>query len=292
MLLLKTFCCCMSQASTDRAIPPPDSAPPTTLEICAVVIDEGPELSHAYYCVTLTSLSHSFLICKVGQYRHLPCRVVLRMKRGSVCKRLAQCLTLRRGSSSSLVVDEMMEVLMESRARSEAHYSHTQMTFVFICLFFVLFLIVGFFLFLFKKSLLIWLHLVLVVACGFFDPHWGIQDLGPPWKPLNDLFLPTVQQLHTSVTFQVKRDFLYKALRWRMSHCVAGHLSNWNSNIVSCELSSTSWNLPKAGILKWVAISPPGDLPSPGIEPRIPHCRWILYCLSNQGATYTTKTYI
>ena len=60
---------------------------------------------------------------------------------------------------------------MESRARPEARYSHTQVTFVFICLFFVLFSIVGFFLFLFKKSLLIWLHLVLVVACAFFEPH-------------------------------------------------------------------------------------------------------------------------
>ena len=75
---------------------------------------------------------------------------------------------------------------MESRTRQEACYSHAQMTFVFICLFFVLFLIVGFFLFLYKKSLLIWLHLVLVVARGFFEPHGGIQDLGPPWKPLND----------------------------------------------------------------------------------------------------------
>ena len=68
------------------------------------------------------------------------------------------------------------------------------------------------------------------------------------------LFLSTVQLLHTSVSFQVKRDFLNKALRWRMSHCVARHLSDWNSSIVSCELSLTSWNLPKAGILKWVAM--------------------------------------
>ena len=28
----------------------------------------------------------------------------------------------------------------------------------------------------------------------------------------------------------------------------------------------------------------PGDLPNSGIEPRSPHCRWILYYLSHQGS--------
>ena len=28
----------------------------------------------------------------------------------------------------------------------------------------------------------------------------------------------------------------------------------------------------------------PGGLPNPGIEPRLPHCRWILYQLSYQGS--------
>ena len=29
---------------------------------------------------------------------------------------------------------------------------------------------------------------------------------------------------------------------------------------------------------------PPGDLPNQGVEPSLPHCRWILYCLSCQGS--------
>ena len=29
---------------------------------------------------------------------------------------------------------------------------------------------------------------------------------------------------------------------------------------------------------------PPRDLPNPGIEPSLPHCRWILYSLSHQGS--------
>ena len=79
-------------------LPHPYSAPPAAMEVCTLVTCKGPELSHTYYCVTLTSLSLSFLICKAGQYWHLPRRVVLRMKRGHVCKRIAQCLALSRDS--------------------------------------------------------------------------------------------------------------------------------------------------------------------------------------------------
>ena len=31
----------------------------------------------------------------------------------------------------------------------------------------------------------------------------------------------------------------------------------------------------QAGILEWVAMPSPGDLPNPGIEPDLSHCRWI-----------------
>ena len=36
----------------------------------------------------------------------------------------------------------------------------------------------------------------------------------------------------------------------------------------------------------WSALpcSPPRDLPNPGIEPRSPSCRWILYCLDHWGS--------
>ena len=40
----------------------------------------------------------------------------------------------------------------------------------------------------------------------------------------------------------------------------------------------------QARILEWVACPLPGDLPNPGIEPSLPHCRRILYQLSHQGA--------
>ena len=33
---------------------------------------------------------------------------------------------------------------------------------------------------------------------------------------------------------------------------------------------------------------PPGDLPNPGIEPGLPHCRWILYRLSHQGSPFSS----
>ena len=40
-------------------------------------------------------------------------------------------------------------------------------------------------------------------------------------------------------------------------------------------------------------FSSPGDLPNPGIEPILPHCRWIFYCLSHQGSQHQegTNTY-
>ena len=41
----------------------------------------------------------------------------------------------------------------------------------------------------------------------------------------------------------------------------------------------------QARILEWVAVSSPGDLPNPGIEPRSPHCRWILYQLRTMSSS-------
>ena len=40
----------------------------------------------------------------------------------------------------------------------------------------------------------------------------------------------------------------------------------------------------QARILEWVAFPSPGDLPNPGIEPRSPHSRQILYQLSHKGS--------
>ena len=36
-------------------------------------------------------------------------------------------------------------------------------------------------------------------------------------------------------------------------------------------------------VLEWVPCPSPGDLPDPGIEPGLLHCRQILYQLSHQG---------
>ena len=44
-----------------------------------------------------------------------------------------------------------------------------------------------------------------------------------------------------------------------------------------------AWDSP-ARILEWVAISSPGDLPNPGIEPSILHCRQILIIWATMGA--------
>jgi len=38
-------------------------------------------------------------------------------------------------------------------------------------------------------------------------------------------------------------------------------------------------------------FTPPGDLPNPGIEPGLLHCRQTLYCLSHQESIRTYITY-
>ena len=45
---------------------------------------------------------------------------------------------------------------------------------------------------------------------------------------------------------------------------------------------SSVHGLLQSRILKWVVISFSGDLPHPGIEPGLLHCRQILYQLSHQ----------
>lgn len=94
----------MFWVSTDSATPQSHSAPPSNnggVEIelpedWAVVTQSS--LPDIYCCVTLTPLSLGFPICRMGQYCYLSCRVVLRMKRGHVYKRLAQCVALNRAS--------------------------------------------------------------------------------------------------------------------------------------------------------------------------------------------------
>ena len=46
----------------------------------------------------------------------------------------------------------------------------------------------------------------------------------------------------------------------------------------------TFHGIPQARILEWVAFPSPGDLPNPGINPGLPHCRQILYQLSHKGS--------
>ena len=46
----------------------------------------------------------------------------------------------------------------------------------------------------------------------------------------------------------------------------------------------SSWNSPGQNTGVGSLFSPPGDLPKPGSNPSLPHCRWILYLLNHQGS--------
>ena len=55
---------------------------------------------------------------------------------------------------------------------------------------------------------------------------------------------------------------------------------------MDCSLPSSSVHgIFQAIVLEWIVISFSGDLPDPGIEPGLPHCREMLYRLSHQGST-------
>ena len=54
------------------------------------------------------------------------------------------------------------------------------------------------------------------------------------------------------------------------------------------ERMSRKGNPPINGYVNWynccgLPCPPPGDIPIQGSNPGLPHCRWILYCLSHQG---------
>ena len=44
------------------------------------------------------------------------------------------------------------------------------------------------------------------------------------------------------------------------------------------------WGFSRQEYWSHLPCPPPGDLPKPGLNPDIPNCRWILYCLSHQGS--------
>ena len=51
---------------------------------------------------------------------------------------------------------------------------------------------------------------------------------------------------------------------------------------------SSVYGILQAGILEWVAIPSPRDLPDLGLNPGLLHCRQILYHQSHQGSPVLT----
>ena len=77
--------------------------------------------------------------------------------------------------------------------------------------------------------------------------------------------------------------------------CTLVSVSEWKS--LSCVwLFVTLWTIQSMEFSRpqyWSGklFPSPGDLPNPGIEPRSPHCRRILYQLSHKGSTHTRSIY-
>ena len=67
--------------------------------------------------------------------------------------------------------------------------------------------------------------------------------------------------------------------------CLVAQLYLTLCDPMDCSLPGSSVHgILQAGILEWVAMPPPGDLPNPGIKPRSPALQANLYHLSHQGS--------
>ena len=70
------------------------------------------------------------------------------------------------------------------------------------------------------------------------------------------------------------------------------NLSSFSLCVSHVQLFVTTWivasvhGILQARILEWVTFSSLGDLPNPGIQLGLPHCRQILYHLSHQGNSF------
>ena len=61
--------------------------------------------------------------------------------------------------------------------------------------------------------------------------------------------------------------------------------SSWPNGLQPTKLLCP-WAFSRQEYWSRLPCPPPGDLPNPGIEPRLPHCRYILYRLSHQGSPW------
>ena len=71
-----------------------------------------------------------------------------------------------------------------------------------------------------------------------------------------------------------------------LSHSAMSHslcLQSTVSRAVACQ-DLLSMGFSRQEYWSGLPCPPPGDLPNLGMDPGLPHCRWILYCLSHQGS--------
>ena len=112
---------------------------------------------------------------------------------------------------------------------------------------------------------------------------------GLPFPPSGDLPNTGTEPMSPMFPAFTDRLFISEPAGWpRNSMCCAQQLCCVQLFVIPWTVAcQTPLSL---GILQqecWCALQccPPGDLPNPGINPDLPHCRWIIYSLSHQGST-------
>ena len=107
-----------------------------------------------------------------------------------------------------------------------------------------------------------------------------MNSQGIPQKCRYFIFWCMISQVHTKRQIDSPYTFYTAIVHAKFQSCP----TLWDP------MDYTVHGILQARILERVAIfSSPGDLPNPGIEPRSPDCRWILYQLSRSKAHYVAS---
>ena len=88
---------------------------------------------------------------------------------------------------------------------------------------------------------------------------------------------------------QIKRQF-YQFNRRQEGGRKKHGLEKTHSQTVACQ-APLLMEFFRQKYWSWQLLPSPGDLPCPGLEPRLPHYKQIAYCLCHQGSPYTREVF-
>ena len=110
------------------------------------------------------------------------------------------------------------------------------------------------------------------------DPHRGIQS---PWHS-NQTHQPLISTLKNKHLHYSLFSFIALKWKWKWSHSVVSD-SLWPHG----HRAPLSMGFSRQESWSGLPFPSPGNLPTQGLNPGLPHCRQTLYRLSHQGSNFT-----